>query len=89
MWRPLQKTPYRYALSLISNNIGMPQTAVDSVSVWGIPPSILKLKLDLTCLASSRSRQNGGLGHTGIGDLAVCPKFVNLLSRCELYRRRS
>jgi hypothetical protein len=45
MWRPLQKTLYRYALSLISNNIGMPQTAVDSVSVWGIPPSILKLKL--------------------------------------------
>jgi hypothetical protein len=86
---------------LISNNIGMPQTAVDSVSVWGIPilfeiklrayryrvfcsgchmiETCPILKLDLTCLASSRGRQNGGLGHTGIGDLAVCPKFVNLL----------
>ncbi len=78
MWRPLQNSQWRYALSLISNNIGMPHTAVDS-----------KTKVNLTCLASSRGRQNGGQGHTGIGDLAVCPKFVNLLCRCELYRRRS
>jgi hypothetical protein len=57
----------------------MPQTAVDSVSVWGIPP-ILKQKLNLTCLASSRGRQSGGVGHTGIGDLAVCP--ISLLIFC-------
>jgi hypothetical protein len=52
MWRPQQKTLQRYALSLISNNIGMPYTVVDSVSVWGILLSIFKLKTNLTCLAS-------------------------------------
>ncbi len=64
MWRPLQKSLQRYALSLISNNIGKPHTVVDSVSVWGIPPSIFKLKMNITCHASSRGRKNGGLGHT-------------------------
>jgi hypothetical protein len=29
LWRPLQKAQDRYALSLISNNIGMPHTTVD------------------------------------------------------------
>jgi hypothetical protein len=66
----------------------MSHTAVVSVSVWGIPPSIFKLKVNLTCLASSRGRQNGSLGHTGIGNSAVCPNFVNVLRRCEHYRLR-
>jgi hypothetical protein len=56
----------------------MPHTAVDFKT---------KSEFNLPCLASSRGRQNGGLGHTGIGDLAVCHKFINLLPWYELYRR--
>jgi hypothetical protein len=39
----------------------MPHTSVNYVSVWGIPRSIFKIKMNLTCLASSRCRQNSGL----------------------------
>jgi len=66
----------------------MPHTAVISVSVWGTPRSIFKIKMNLTCLASSRCWQNSGLRHTGIPNSAVCPMFVKLLRRFELYRRR-
>ena len=69
---------YRYAPHRRRFCVGLGHTAVD-----------FKTETILSCLASSRGRQNGGLGHTGIGDLAVCHKFINLLPRYELYRRRS